>query len=184
MKNYQSITHIIAENVNISKGSLEVNCISKGRLRGIYIDTTTSRNLNIGHLNVSNVNVEKIISFDEAFKRCNITRVKIRISKIDFGLYFVNSICHICLISIKDTEIKQTAVHVMKHKQKATTGEDAALTIFQKIGRYLKNLPSSLKTEEITESGKNIIERIQMKRCTMTTAIEVSNMDVPLPSTV
>ena len=174
MKSYQSITHIIADNVNIPKGSLvEI----KGNK---YINTTTSRNINIGHLDVYNVNIEKIISFDNTFGRCNITGVNIRNrSQIDFGLHLVNSICQISLISINDTVIKHTAVHVMKHKQKATTDEDAALTVFRKLGRYLKNLPSSLKTEDITETGKNIIKRIHIERCTMTTAIEISNMDVP-----
>ena len=173
MKSHQSITHINVENVDIPKGSLvEI----KGNK---HINTTTSRNINIGHLDVYNVNIEKIISFDNTFGRCNITKVNIHDCKIDFGLYVVNSICQICLISIYDTEIKHTAVNVMKHKQKATTDKDAALTVFRKLGRYLKNLPSILETENITETGKNIIKRIQIERCTMTTAIEVSNMDVP-----
>ena len=179
MKNFQSIKQITVKNMDIFKGSLVEIQGNK------YIDTTNDRNPNIGHLDVDNVRAEKIISFDKTFRRCSITSVNIHnCNQIGFGLYFVNSICHIGLILINDTKIKHTAVHVMKQKPQSSKRNDDttntnAYDEFQKIGRYLKNLQFSLKNVGITKSGKNIIERIQMEKCTMTTAIEISNMDVP-----
>ena len=183
MKTFQSITNIQVDNVKIYGGSL-VAIVGNPKIdSSVNKKSKTIENLHVTGL----MDAKHVVYFESTPSRCRVGKVEILNStKIDYALFFIQSVCKIDFVLIRDAEsIKHTAIHVtrkrnQKNKEKPNETDKVNGKFsrdFQEIGRYLSTLPFSKPEDKVSDKGKGLfsIEKVHIENCTMTTAIEVSN---------